>query len=266
MALSSTRNSRTWVYATLVAICVLLLFYVGGAISRLKQPGYYHAPRTTFLVVSTEPKTISTIATEPIPCEIDIASTLVPSDRWNEYRSAESSSLALLTPPAGVRMMAPPSDRSPVEITYGRAPEQLANLTAQTHTVTATKVSNEKIYSAHSESARSSLHNQVIGTRTSSPSMQGTFPEPVQIRESIADLSEALNSEVVHADPSISPKTSDVTGWIEQVTVLLGQLAQAEVRDANSEELLRKLDDLANVGVKLSSQNLYASTTNESIA
>ena len=107
MANESVRGFRGWIYAILVAVCLLLIFVVSENLSRLKQPGFYHAPRTATLSISTKPKVFPKIATESIPLAIESMSSPTERDSWINYRIASSASIALLEPPAGARLTAP---------------------------------------------------------------------------------------------------------------------------------------------------------------
>ncbi|HUP77620.1 MAG TPA: hypothetical protein VM260_03595, partial [Pirellula sp.] len=147
MAYESVRGFRGWIYAILVAVCLLLIFVVGENLSRVKQPGFYHAPRTATLSISTKPKVFPKIATESIPLVIESMSSPTERDSWIDYRIASSASIALLEPPAGARLSAPISSSIGSDPFHDssrnqRSPSVLAESAAvSTHTV-ATSVSS----------------------------------------------------------------------------------------------------------------------------
>ena len=107
MANESERGFRGWIYAILVAVCLILIFFASESVSRLKQPGFHHAPRTTTLSISATPIVFPKIATESTPLAIETLIAPTESDSWIDYRIAARTSIALLEPPAGARLSAP---------------------------------------------------------------------------------------------------------------------------------------------------------------
>ena len=147
MANESARGFRGWIYVIAVAICLLLMFFASENLSRMKQPGFYHAPRTATLIFSTKPKSIARIATESVPLAIEPVNETLVSSVWHEYRSTSQSSITMLEPPAGARLSAPiaiVNNRDPFldSMNLQRSPTVLAENAAQsTQTTTATNVS-----------------------------------------------------------------------------------------------------------------------------
>jgi len=246
MANESVRGFRGWIYAILVAICLMLIFFASESLSRLKQPGYYHAPRTATLSVSTKPKVFPKIATDAIPLEIESLSSPIESASWIDYRIASQNSLALLEPPAGARLAAP------IASTIGsdpfldpnrnqRSPSVLAESAASETQVTATTVS----------SSRNNYANE---------SFDRTWFSPDRLPAANPNAwpsSASFLSEIEKLKTSSSNKSArQVQDWVDRISTAYDRLTWLPLTDEASADALESLHTLANEGVKIAELSL----------
>lgn len=244
MANESARGFRGGLYAIVVAICLLVIFLASESFSRIKQPGYYFAPRTATLSVSTKPRTVPRIATEPIPMSIEPMTETLGSAAWLDYRSQAQSSLALLEPPAGARLSAPIASSSGSDpfldaIQSQRSPSALAQNAASDTQTTATNVS-------------------VVRPHESTPSTD--IPAAGTIRTNLVPTNAWPNStKLIHEIQSVeqlatSLRNDEVLEWLKSISSSYDQLTTLAISDSDSLSALDGLHQLSIQGVKLSEQ------------
>jgi hypothetical protein len=245
MANESGRGIRGWSYATLVAICLLVIFLAGEHLSRLKQPGYYHAPRTSWLSVSTKPTRIARIATEPIPLAIEPLNETLDSNAWIDYRSASGSSISMLEPPAGARLYAPVAigpQRDPFldAINFQRSPSVLAQDAAKSTAITVSQITE----------------------LTEEPERDSIGPTEPSLNAIISNRwpnSSKLSAELQSTQQSaISKSNTDVMSWVEKIDSTCRQLSETALNDSKSVEIIGALQLLSSDGSKLASSLLLS--------
>ena len=255
MANESVRGFRGWIYAILVAICLVLIFFASESLSRLKQPGYYHAPRTATLSVSTKPKVFPKIATDAIPLEIESLCSPIESASWIDYRIASQNSLALLEPPAGARLAAPiasniGSDPFLDPNRNQRSPSVLAESAASESQVVATTVSASRNSQTKESFDRSlfTLDRLPISNHYAWPS------------------SSSFLNEIEKLKTSSSYKSAmQVQEWVGRISTVYDRLTQLPLTDEASADVLESLHELANEGGKIAelSRGIDATLTRE---
>ncbi len=246
MANESERGIRGWIYAILVAVCLMLIFLASESVSRVKQPGFHHAPRTTTLSISTTPKVFPKIATESIPLAIETMSSPIESDYWIDYRIASKSSIALLEPPAGARLSAPISstigsdpfldlNRNP------RSPSVLAESAASSTQTVATSVSSIRPGTTNEPFDRTWLTSDRTATANSN-----AWPSSTRLLNEIEKLRTAASTKAA----------TGVLNWIDQIASTYERLTQQSLTDETSAKTLESLHALANEGVNLAELTL----------
>ncbi|AMV34315.1 hypothetical protein VN12_19475 [Pirellula sp. SH-Sr6A] len=230
MRRETTRGGRGWIYAILVAICLLLLFYVGGIVAQRRGVSY-RDPRTTVLTVSTMPKSPKRIATDNIPLEIEPLEQVLASQAWTDYRREYTHSIALLEPPAGVRLMAPvrhPSEDLLPSPSYGRDPVQIATDAAQDVEVRTSLVSTAR------DNWSVSIHRVPPSVEhIDAPSGRRTWPQSPQLRNLLLET-----FTVVEAEQSNEARVA-----LNQIAEALEALAEVEIKDGRSRGHLEFLRD-----------------------
>ena len=246
MANESERGFRGWIYAISVAVCLMLVFLASESLSRLKQPGFYHAPRTTTLSISTTPKVFPKIATESIPLAIETLNAPIESDSWIDYRIASRTSIALLEPPAGARLSAPISSAVGSDPFLDpnrnqRSPSVLAETAASsTHTV-ATSVSSIRPANTNAFHDRTWLTSDPTVTANSK-----AWPSSTHLLNEIEKLrTEASTKAAI-----------EVQNWVDQISSTYERLTQQSLTDDSSVAILESLHALANEGVSLAELTL----------
>lgn len=243
MANESVRGFRGWIYAIFVAICLLLLFFASETLSRVKQPGFDHAPRTTTLRVSTKPKTFPRIATEALPLEIEALSAPLESADWVGYRSLATHSLAMLEPPAGARLSAPiASDilSDPfLDTMLQRSPSVLAANAASAAQTPATNVSSTRpIDSEVTEEVTEELASNVL---VHASSAKNAWPVSASFQSELARANEA----------ALTRSHTEMLAWIERISAVYTRLTETALSDEKSYELLEAMHTLSSEGVSL---------------
>ena len=246
MANESVRGFRGWIYAIFVAVCLLLIFVVGENLSRVKQPGFYHAPRTATLSISTKPKVFPKIATESIPLVIESMSSTTEWDSWIDYRIASSASIALLEPPAGARLTAPISSSIGSDPFHDssrsqRSPSVLAESAAgSTHTA-ATSVSSIRQNNTNEPFDRTWLTSDHI----------------VTVNNNAWPISTRLLNEIKQVQTvSTNKAASEVQNWVGEISSNYEKLTQQLLVDETSAETLESLRALVTQGYKIAKQTL----------
>ncbi len=246
MANESERGLRGWIYAILVAVCLMLIFLASESLSQVKQPGFHHAPRTATLSISTTPKIFPKIATESIPLAIETLTSTIESDSWIDYRITSKTSIALLEPPAGARLSAP------ISSTVGTDPFLDPNR-------------NQRSPSVLAESAAGLTHT--VGTTVSSI-RPGNTVEPFDRTWLTSDRTPTANSnawpsstrllnEIEKLRTAASTKgANEVQNWVDQIASTYERLTQQSLTDDASVETLESLHALANEGVNLAERTL----------
>ncbi len=246
MANESVRGFRGWVYAILVAISLVLIFFASENLSRLKLPGYYQAPRTVTLSISTKPKNMPRIATESIPLEIETLSTPIESASWLDYRIASQNSLALLEPPAGARLAAPISPSIGVDPFLDpnrvqRSPSVLAESAATSTQIAATNVSATRY-----ENAEESFHRPLLSPDRLPTENNKVWPSSVRLLSEIEQVQTLATSK----------SAIDVQEWAGRIASTYTRLTELVLADNESSETLEALHLLADEGVKLAGLTL----------
>jgi len=246
MANESERGFRGWIYAILVALCLILIFFASESVSRLKQPGFHHAPRTTTLSMSATPIVFPKIATESTPLAIETLIAPTESDSWIDYRIAARTSIALLEPPAGARLSAP------ITSTLGsdpfldlnrnqRSPSALAESAASlTHTI-ATSVS-----SIRPSNANESIDRTWLGSDRTATAKSNAWPSSTRLLNEIEEIRSSASTKA----------NLEIQNWADQIASTYEQFTQQLLTDANSVETLESLHALANEGVNLADLTL----------
>lgn len=248
MATESERGFRGWVYAILVAICLLFIFFATESFSRVKQPGFDHAPRTSHLVVSTKPTFFPKIATESLPLEIESMSGPIESSTWLNYRIAPSSSIAMLDPPAGARLAAPISSATAVDPFLDpsrnqRTPSILAEFAANSPQTAAIPVSTNQLIEGGEQFDRSSY--PISQTQSPSPA-NNTWPTSTRLLNEIAKVKSL----------SISKSQSPTEDWVQRVSVQYDNLTALKLSDDRTVAILDQLHQLADEGGILAGNTL----------
>ena len=241
MANEAVRGFRGWIYAILVAICLVLVFFASENLSRIKQPGFYHAPRTSTLSISTKPKNFPKIATESIPLEIESLSIPLESASWIDYRMASENSIALLEPPAGARLAAPISSSigsDPfLDANRGqRSPSVLAESAATTSQVVATNVSDVRAGEANEPFERT-----ILVTEKSPAAASNTWPSSIRL------LNEIEKAQTL----AVAKSVTEAQEWIRRVASEYDRLIHLSLSDEASMQSLGRLHDLAEEGVSV---------------
>ena len=255
MANESARGFRGWIYVIAVAICLLLMFFASENLSRMKQPGFYHAPRTATLIFSTKPKSIARIATESVPLAIEPVNETLVSSVWHEYRSTSQSSITMLEPPAGARLSAPiaiVNNRDPFldSMNLQRSPTVLAENAAQsTQTTTATNVSLVRPVDTITPLAQPSLFEN----RETTSNLQN-WPNSPKLRTEIERTMRLATSK----------SNSDVQDWVSRISSVYGEITSLSLTDDAAAEHIEAMhslsvDGLALAGTLLSSDANLAS-------
>ncbi|MEQ1828065.1 MAG: hypothetical protein ABL921_19040 [Pirellula sp.] len=239
MANESARGFRGWIYAVFVAFCLLMMFFASEYLSKLKQPGYYRAPRTAWLNVSTKPINIPKIATEAVPLPIEPLNESLDSATWVDYRSTQASTISMLEPPAGARLSAPVSS-SPLHdpfleaINFQRSPSMLAESAAQSSTIV-TQVSEIRPV----DDMPREQHVPVELKNVSA--VDNTWPpSPKLNREMRAVL------EIADANSNL-----EIVDWVANVELAFGRLESTPLNDAASLDILGSLHSLSERGTTL---------------
>ncbi len=215
MTVDTARNLRGWMYAGIVAICLLLIFFAGENYSRMKQPGYYHEPRTSNISISTSLKHIPRIATEEmIPLSIEPIASSIDQSVWINYRSEAASSIALIEPPAGVKLSAPiaPAMSDPAWDPQRRQSQSWIAL--QTESIPASNVSTIKA------------------------------TEPIKERDRLA--TDVHTSAI--ANPNAWPIATELTGDVDKLAAIATTRMDQQVQDW-ALEIRRIYDALRNVSI-----------------
>ncbi len=246
MANESERGFRGWVYAVLVAICLLLIFFASESLSRVKQPGFDHAPRTSHLVVSTKPKWFPKIATESAPLDIESMNGPIESATWLDYRIAPSHSIALLEPPAGARLSAPlapgmGSDPFLEPSRNQRTPSSLAESVASSSQTVATSVSNNRPLDSGEYPERNALANQYTPAAN-----KNQWPTSVRLWNEI-DKVKSMAATKSHAS---------TLEWVGKIAAQYSNLIERKIADEDSQSILNLLHEIADEGVVLGGQVL----------
>ena len=243
MANETERGFRGWIYAILVAICLLLIFFASESFSRVKQPGFDRAPRTSHLIVSTKPRYFPKIATESVPLEIESMSGPIESATWLDYRIGPSSSMAMLEPPAGARLAAPiaasiASDPFLDPSRNQRSPSVLAESAANSSQTIASNVSNVRVHEGQDAFERALLASDrsVAGNNNTWTSSTRLLSEIEKVKTMSATKSE-----------------QEITDWVEQIATQYDGLTQLKLTDEDSANILAQLHKLADQGVALAS-------------
>ncbi len=246
MATESERGFRGWVYAILVAICLLLIFFATESFSRVKQPGFDHAPRTSHLVVSTKPTFFPRIATDAVPLEIESMTGPIESATWLNYRIAPSNSVAMLEPPAGARLAAPIATSIGVDpflepSRNQRTPSILAEFAASSSQTTATQVSTSRPFDGSEPPDRSLYSNDQSPSPTNNtwPSSTRLLNEIEKVRSLSATQSQSLAED-----------------WARRISIQYDSLTVQRLTEDNSVGILDRLQELSVEGVALSGQLL----------
>ena len=246
MANESVRGFRGWVYAILIAVCLVLIFFASENFSRVKQPGFYHAPRTATLSVSTRPKTFPKIATESIPLEIESLCVPVESASWIHYRIGSGNSLALLEPPAGARLAAPiastiGSDPFLDASREQRSPYVLAVSAASSSQAIATNVSAIRY-----DTSSDAIDRDPLLTERSPLANNNAWPSSARLLNAIAKI------ETV----SMNKSEVQVQNWVARISAAYDSLTSLALTDDASSDVLDSLHRLANEGVTLAETTL----------
>lgn len=262
MANESTRGLRGWVYAVAFAICLLLILSASERFSKAKRPGYYHDPRTSTISVSTTPKWIPKIATEPIPLGIEPLRQPSDSTAWLDYRSSSASSIAMLDPPSGARLAAPmaaPNDLDPFleAIQNQRSPSALAERAAIGNSVIAMNVSATLPTDATSIDSLTPLWNSSDLANDLVPSLNPRPETSILRRGNGWPVSLSLIREI-ETLKQITPKDSEIQPWLETITTTYNDLQSLSPKDEKSIVALGELHALADQGIGFS--NALAST------
>ena len=245
MANESVRGLRGWIYAIFIAICLILIFFAGENLSRVKQPGFYLAPRTATLSVSTKPKTFPKIATDPIPLEIESLCVPFESATWIEYRIGSGNSLALLEPPAGARLAAP------IATTIGsdpfldasrgqRSPSLLAETAASSTQTIATSVSTVR------SSSIDSIDKNAFATEHSKLTNNNVWPSSARLLAHIAQIEISATNK----------SEAEVQNWVARISSTYDSLTGLALTADASTDVLESLHLLANEGVTLAEKTL----------
>lgn len=247
MRRESTRGGRGWFYAILVAICLLGIFYYG--VYMAQQPRVtYRDPRTTVLTASNTPKNPPRIATDNIPLDIEPLERVLATQTWTEYRSDYTHSIAMLEPPAGVKLMAPIS-LEPVEpfvspsATEGFGPDPLllANDEAKRlqNSYSLTSVAKEL------EKQPPELTGKFISTKPSvdvfreppvaelavAPTLRKTWPQSPQLASLLKSTSELGQYY----------RDEETLKSVQEINSILESLVQYDLKDPESKTTLEAL-------------------------
>ena len=241
MANESVRSFRGWIYAILVAICLMLVFFASENLSRMKQPGFYHAPRTSTLSISTKPKNFPKIATESIPLDIESQSAPMESASWIDYRIASENSIALLEPPAGARLAAPISSSIGADPFLEanrnqRSPSVLAESAASESQIVANNVSTVRVSEANEPFERTILSVDRLPHATNN-----TWPSSIRL------LNEIEKTQTL----AVAKSATEASDWISRVATEYDRLTHLSLTDEASSRSLETLHGLADEGIKL---------------
>lgn len=252
MVRETTRAARGWAYAILIAICLILIFYVGSNLAQAKRLRQFRDPRTAVLTAaSTVGKVNSNIATEDLPLDIEPLDHILQGPSWKDYRSSAGHSMTFMEPPAGVKLLAPIRGSIPnEEATYGRSPTRLAEDSAQQIQTNASLVSASRI--------EDSTKVGTVTPEVETPAFQmtrRTWPHSIQLREQLADAFEKANSE----------RNQAVVEWLNEVSTAMESIAQEELRSENSRTGIETIRSLALEGTVLSQKQMNESPEMASI-
>jgi len=240
MANESERGFRGWIYAILVAISLVLVFFASENLSRVKQPGFYHAPRTSTLSISTKPKNFPKIATESIPLEIESLSPPLESASWIDYRISSLNSIALLEPPAGARLAAPISSIGSDPFLDAnrsqRSPSVLAESAATNSQVVATNVSAIQTTEANEVFERTFLSTDRLSAPTNN-----TWPSSIRL----------LNEIEKTKASTVAKSANEAHDWVSRVANEYDLLTNLTLTDEASTQTLEALHVLADEGIKV---------------
>ena len=241
MANESVRSFRGWIYAILVAICLMLVFFASENLSRMKQPGFYHAPRTSTLSISTKPKNFPKIATESIPLDIESQSAPMESASWIDYRIASENSIALLEPPAGARLAAPISSSIGADPFLEanrnqRSPSVLAESAASESQIVANNVSTVRVSEANEPFERTILSVDRLPHATNN-----TWPSSIRL------LNEIEKTQTL----AVAKSATEASDWISRVATEYDRLTHLSLTDEASSRSLETLHGLADEGIKI---------------
>jgi hypothetical protein len=223
------------------------MFFASEYISKLKQPGYYRAPRTAWLSVSTKPNHIPRIATESIPLSIEPLNETLDSAAWVDYRSSSAYSISMLEPPAGARLSAPiatgprldPFLEAPQS---QRSPTMLAEHAAQSSTVVAATVSDVRSVVDGMPDHRPVL-DAIPGAAVSN-----TWPASRKLNNEVDAIRQLLSNQ---------PNT-EIDAWLNQLESTCQQLQSTPLNDSASLHLLSQLQESATLGTRLASDSMNA--------
>jgi len=229
----------------------MLIFFASENLSRVKQPGFYHAPRTATLSISTNPRVFPKIATESIPLEIETLSTTLESASWIDYRIASSNSIALLEPPAGARLSAPKSTViGPDPFLDGnrnqRSPFELAESAAKVSQIDATNVSSTRTIDSRNIDVTDLFARTVMAVDRLPSITSNTWPNSVKLTSEIEKLSASARIKSL----------IDAETWASRVSETYERLKMHTLSDKASVEILTSLHELANEGLTLASATI----------
>jgi len=219
----------------------VLIFFASENLSRIKQPGFYHAPRTATLSVSTKPKVFPKIATETIPLEIESLSSPDESASWIDYRIGFGNSLAMLEPPAGARLSAPMatnigSDPFLAANREQRSPSVLAESAASSSQIVANNVS-----SIRASDMIESLDNNRWSTDRTTLTNNNAWPTSTRL---LGEISRIESKASIAAIP-------EIRGWVARVSAAYEELTQKSLTDETSTQALESLQELAIEGATI---------------
>ena len=248
MANESARVYRGWFYAIAIAISLLLMFFASENLSRIKQPGFFHAPRTTTLSVSTKPKLIPRIATESIPLAIEPLSESLDSSGWIDYRSKSQSAIAMLEPPSGARLSAPVALSNTLDpfldaIQLQRSPSALAENAAHSTQIAASNVS---LVRPSDENLLNDLNPQQENRSVVTSS--NTWPSSTKLISEIEKVEQVARRKDVKS----------IQEWVERINSSYNQLALVPLSDDISIQHIEALRELSSEGASIA-ETLIAS-------
>ena len=246
MVRETTRAVRGWAYAILIAICLLLIFYVGSNFAQYKRLRQFRDPRTAVLTAaSTVGKVNSNIATEDLPLAIEPLDQLLQNSSWKDYRSSSSHSITLMEPPAGIKLLAPlRGSIASEEATYGRSPTRLAEDSAQQIQTNASLVSATRIgETSYTENSNLEVDQpQIQITRR-------TWPHSAQLRDQLT-IAFAMANDA---------ESQVVLDWLNNVATAMENIAMEELRSEKTRPAIEKLKTLTSEGATLSQSLLSES-------
>jgi hypothetical protein len=243
MANRSSRSVNGWIYALLVAISLILLFFAGEYFSRMKRPGFYHSPRTTTLSVSPRPGTTSRIVSEPIAMQVEPTTEVLDRSTWVEYRTEPPAAIAMVEPPSGVRLNAPiPFGLSDPFQEYAAQPKLAMSESESRDAISVSAVSSSRSL-VERDDVMSALQG---GVKVSL--MTKNWPRAMQLESDLIELYDSL-PEAATPSPSSDVACSDVAEWIQGIQALLSELQSTEIASKRSAEILSELRRYADGGL-----------------